>query len=274
MLLKIINRRILKGIFLGLACSFLFLGTSTSYVSAKEQLPQALKIVGVDEKLGEKIPLDLLFYDDNGNEVVLGDLIKNKPVILSMVYYTCPMLCNLIVSGLTDSYKKLPMTAGKEFQSISISIDNRDTKESTKSFKENYLSKVQAIRPETKWNFLYDKKDNAKVLADALGYRYEFDKRTNEYAHSATVFILSPNGSISRYLYGIEYPPFNLRMSVIEAAENKTHSTVERLLLFCYNYDPNSGGYVLYAFNLMKIAAFITVVGLTLMLIVLKRKEG
>ena len=255
--------------FIGL----IFFALSNFQLYAAEKLPQTLKSVGVEERLGEKIPLDLFFYDEDGEKVQLQEFFQDKPVVLSLVYYTCPMLCNLIVTGLTEAYQGLSMTVGDDFHSISISIDKRDTKETTRKFKEKYLSKLKAKKSEADWTFLFSRDDQVEKLAESVGYHYRFDPKTEEYAHTATIFVLSPEGTISRYLYGIEYPEFDMKLSLIEASKNKIFSSVERLLLFCYTYDSNSGGYVLYAVNLMKVAAALTVLAILVMFVVLKRKE-
>jgi protein SCO1/2 len=238
-------------------------------------LPSALTGVGIDQKLNEQLPLDLVFRNENGEEVKLGSYFGKKPVVLSLVYYQCPMLCNQVLNGMVTAFKVMNFKAGDEFDVVTISFDPRETPALAAAKKKTYVDYL----PEAKrgsaangWHFLTGDEANIKRITDAVGFRYHWDKATEQFAHASGVFVATPQGRLSRYFYGIEYAPRDLRLGLIEAADNKIGSPVDQLLLYCFHYDPATGKYGAAVMNLMRIAGAVTVIGIVGLLLALRRR--
>jgi protein SCO1/2 len=220
--------------------------------------PPMLEGVGVDEHLGRDIDLNLTFIAENGYPVKLSDYFhKGRPVIVNLIYYSCPMLCNLILNGQTAVMREIPWTPGNEYEVVTISIDPQEAFNLARKKKEVYLSAFD--RPAPGWHFLSDSDGNAKKLAEQIGFHYRYDERQGQFAHAASIFILTPEGKISRYLYGVRYHARDVRFALAEASENKTTMTIEKVLLFCYHYDPSTNAYVLFAGNVMRAGGILTV---------------
>ncbi len=219
---------------------------------AEETLPQELEGVGIDEKLGSRINLDLEFIAENGYPVTLRSYFKSgKPVVLNLVYYSCPMLCNLVMNGQTAVLRDVAWTPGKEFEVVSISIEPKDTFALASAKKKFYLESYG--RPVSSgWHFLTDYQGNAKRLAEQIGFHYRWDEKTQQIAHAASIMVLTPDGRMSRYLYGIKFKPRDIRLALTEASEGKLGSTIDKLLLFCFHYDSTARSYVPFARNLMR----------------------
>lgn len=212
--------------------------------------PPELEGVGIDEKLNQPVDLNLEFIAENGYPVRLGDYFhKGRPVILNLVYYTCPMLCNLVLNGQTTALRSIPWTPGNEFEVVTISINPTEHFGMAREKKAVYLNSYD--RPAPGWHFLVDKDQNVKKLADEVGFRYKYDPRQGQYAHAAAIMLLTPEGRVSRYLYGIRFSPRDLRLALTEAGEGKFGFT-EQLLLLCFHYDPQARSYVLFAANVMR----------------------
>jgi protein SCO1/2 len=238
-----------------------------------DNIPELQKI-DVTEHLGEQIPLDLEFTGDDGSAVYLKDLFQpGKPVLLTLAYYRCPMLCGLVLKGLTTGVSKLAFTPGLDFQMVTVSINPEEIYTLAAAKKKNHLAALNKPVQEDSWMFLTGKAENSKKLADALGFQYYYVKERNEYAHPAVSFILTDEGIISRYLYGIEYKESDLRLSLLEASKGEIGTTLDRIILYCFHYDPDAGEYVLFAGNLMRIGGVITLLILGSMLLILWRKE-
>jgi len=226
--------------------------------AAENAIPPQLENVGVEEHLGRNVNLNLTFEDESGAKVNLQDFFhKGKPVILDLVYYRCPMLCNLVLNGQTEVMRELPWTPGNEYEVVTITIDPHESKELAQQKKAQHLAAYG--RPAPGWHFLVDYAGNAKRLADQVGFRYRYDPRQDQYAHPAAITILTGEGKISRYLYGVRYHSRDVRFALAEASENRTTLTVEKVLLFCYHYDPQANSYTLFATNLMKGGGIVTV---------------
>jgi protein SCO1/2 len=209
--------------------------------------------IGVDEKLGQSVPLDLMLIDEEGNRVSLGSLI-DKPSILTLNYFRCTGLCTPLLNGVAEMLQKIDIPAGKDFQVLTVSFDPRDDAELAQHKKENYIKQLGPAFPKTAWRFLTGDPVSTKRLADAVGFR--FAKRGEDYVHPGAIMVLSPEGKVSRYLYGVTFLPFDVKMAVTEAAQGRTGPTVARLLRFCFSYDPAGRRYSL---NITRLAAAFTV---------------
>lgn len=233
-----------------------------------------LKGIDVIEHLGETIPLDLHFLNSDGDTVALSDYFQQGiPVILTLHYTNCPMLCSLVLNGLSTAVNSLSWMPGKEFEMVSVSIDPRDTPLQASALKERYSASLKHASGERPWAFLVGQKAQIDSLAEALGFEYYYVQKTGEYAHPALVFILTENGRISCYLYGIQYKERDLHLALLEASEGKIGSTIDRLILYCYHYDPEAGGYVAMAANIMKLGGVLTLIVLGLLLGILWGRE-
>lgn len=240
--------------------ALLFLAATAS---AQQVLDSASALKGIDvvEHLGDTIPLDLPFTDDQGNHVTLRDYFhKGEPVILTLSYTNCPMLCSVVLDGLSNSVHDLDWRPGTKFQMINVSIDPAETVEMTRQRKTRYLESVGPLGSPDGWAFLVGDETDVKTLADAVGFKYYYDEKIKQYAHPAVVFVLTEDGVVSRYLYGISYPKRDLRLSLLEASEGKLGSTIDRIILYCYHYDPDAQGYALFAGNLMRLGGILTVI--------------
>jgi protein SCO1/2 len=233
------------------------------------ELPPGLKGVGIEQRLDQQVPLHLKFRDEYGQEVTLGKYFEaKKPVLFAPVYYRCPMLCTQILGGMESALRAVSFNPGREFEVVAFSFDPKDTPETAVAKKELYLKRYR--RPDTKngWHFLTGDEANIRALTEALGYRFQYDPKTDQYAHASGVMIATPEGRLSRYFYGVEYSPRDIRLGLIEASENKIGNPVDALLLFCFHYDPATGKYGAVAMNMIRFAgaAFALVGGLFLLI--------
>ncbi len=218
-----------------------------------DQPPAILEEVGVDERLGNQVPLDLVFTDGNGRPFRLGDAFKgHRPVVLTLVYYDCPMLCGLILSGMAKTMRENGLVLGKDYDAVTVSFDPREKPAQAAERRRGYLQSLGRAEAEPVWPFLVGAEAASRQLADAVGFRYKFDPASKEWAHIAAIFVLTPDGTVSRYLYGIEYPPKDFRLSVVEAADGKVGTSFDKFLLTCYRYDPASRKYEPYAWGFVR----------------------
>lgn len=235
--------------------------------------PRLLLDVGIDQKLGGQIPLDLTFRDESGATVTLGKYLGEKPVIFALVYYECPMLCTQVLNGLLRSLKEVRFDAGKEFQVVVVSINPREKPPLAAVKKRLYAGLYERPGTEQGWHFLTGEDSSLAPLAKAAGFRYAFDPETQQYAHASAIMVLTPAGTISRYFYGIRYPSRDLRLGLVEAADGKIGSPVDQILLFCYHYDPATGKYGLVILNIVRAAGLATVLGLAAFITLMFRRE-
>ena len=247
---------------LGASCAFAQYkvrpDTPISEKDLANRMPAQLVGVGIEEHLGRPIDLDLTFNDENGQVVKLREFFnKGRPVILDLVYYTCPQLCSLILNRQVELMREMPGVPGTDYEVVTISIDPRDTPEIAREKKASYLTTYG--KPAPGWHFLTDREDNAKRLAELVGYHYRWDPRIQQYAHLAGITILTPEAKVARYLYGINYRAIDLRFGLAEAAENRSTLTIDKVLLFCYHYDPVENKYVMFATNFMKAGGVLTI---------------
>jgi len=241
-------------------------------VERVDELPKRLKGVDVTERLEAPIPKNLGFRDESGREVMLGEYFDGKvPVILTLNYSGCPMLCSLQLTGFTDSLKKLDFTAGKDFRVITVSLDPKETPEIAHKTQNRYLSQYGRPGAKDGWDFLTGSDANIKALARAMGFGYTYNEARDEYIHPAAIALTTPEGTIARYLYGLEYPEDTLRLALVESSQGRIGSSVDRLILFCFHYDSSEGRYAPVARNIMKLGGGITVVLLAGLVLVLSR---
>lgn len=231
------------------------------------QVPEELQEVGVEEHLDAKLPLELEFRDEHGQVVKLGDYFDgDKPVILTLNYYKCPMLCGLQLNGLLDGLKELEWTPGQEFELVTVSINPLETPALAAEKKQNYISRYGRPSAARGWHFLTGREPEIRRLAETLGFGYSYDRSTGEYAHAAAIMVATPDARVARYLYGIEYPPRRLRLALLEASEGEIGNTLDQLIMYCFHYDPSSRRYSPVAMNIMRLGAGATAIVLGLSL--------
>jgi protein SCO1/2 len=229
--------------------------------------------VGIDQKLNAQVPLDLKFTEASGKEVMLRDYFGEKPVILTLVYYECPMLCTLILNGTLRALRTLEFNAGQEYEVLTVSINPRETPELASSKKQEYLSRYQREGAENGWHFMVGDEDPIKSLADSVGFRYEYDEASGQYAHASGIMILTPEGKVARYFYGVEYSPRDIRLGLVEAAEEKIGTPTDQVLLLCFHYDPLTGKYSFTVMTILRIAGAFTILGIVVLLAFLLRRD-
>lgn len=228
-------------------------------------LPKALDNIGIEQRLGEQLPLEAEFKDSDDNTVKLGDYFNNgRPVILALVYYECPMLCNEVLNGLTGSIKGISFDVGKEFDIVAISFDARENDKPglAKNKKEGYLGRYGREGADKGWHFLTGTQDSIDKVTEAVGFNYRWDEETNQFAHAGGVMVATPEGKLARYFYGIDYAPRDLKFGIMESAESKVGNPVEQLMLYCFHYNPATGKYGLLVMRVVRLAAIATLIGL------------
>ncbi|MCA1564622.1 MAG: SCO family protein [Acidobacteria bacterium] len=244
---------------------------------SSNDVPLALKDIGIEQRLSEQVPLDLNFRDESGRAVRLGDYFGKRPVVVSLVYYNCPKLCNLVLNGLVGGLKTLPFTVGKEFDVVTVSFDPRESAADATAKKQlvehDYGRAGDAASFNAGWHFLTGDKASIDALANAVGFKYAFDTASNQYAHASGVMIATPEGKLSHYFYGIEYAPRDLKLGLVEASAGKIGSAVDKLTLYCFHYDPTTGKYGPAIMNIMRLTGVVTVAGLVVLIMVLQRRR-
>ena len=228
-----------------------------------EPVPKQLAHVGIDEKLDAALPLALVFKDDTGRDVTLGSYFRpHHPVLLTLNYYRCPMLCTLELNGLVNAMKGLAYTPGDEFTVVTVSFDPRETATLARAKKQSYLEDLGRPSAEGGWHFLTGSQESIEALTKAVGFSFEYDKDTDQYAHAAVVMTATPEGRVARYLYGVTFEPATLKLALLEASKGKIGSTWERFILYCYHYDADRGRYALAALSIMRVGGALTALAL------------
>lgn len=254
-----------------LAVAALLIGGPAS--RAQNDLPGPLADVGFDQRLGEQIPLDLQFTDDTGQTVTLERYFGQRPVVLALVYYECPMLCSMVLNGMVTSLRALRFDAGTEFDVLVVSFDPGETPAMARTAKQTYLERYDRPGTEEGWHFLTGSEQAIQGLSRSVGFRFVYLPEDDQFAHAAGILALTPEGRVARYFYGVEYAPRDVRLGLIEAADNQIGSMVDQVLLYCFHYDPTSGKYSAVAMNIVRLAAVVTVVLLGLFLLRQWRRE-
>ncbi len=230
-------------------------------MSEPNGLPEALKTIGIEQKLGAQMPMDVEFKDEDGKTVKLGSYFNTgRPVIIAFVYYECPMLCNQVLNGLSGSLKGITFDAGKDFDVVAISFDARenDKPDLAKNKKAAYVERYGRAGAENGWHFLTGTQESIDKATAAAGFSYKWDEKSGQFAHAAGVMIATPEGKLSRYLYGIDYSPKDIKFGIMESNENKVGTAAEQLLLYCYHYDPSTGKYGLAILRVMRVGGVLT----------------
>lgn len=236
--------------------------------------PKEMEGVQIVEHLGEKLPLDLTFRDETGAPVRLGQYFGGeRPVLVTLVYFNCPMLCNLVLNGAIEGLRGVDFTPGEDFEIVTVSIDHREGPELATAKKKNYLEQYGRPGAEKGWHFLTGDAEQIRALADAIGFGYRYDPDRMEYAHGAAIFFASPEGKLTRYLYGIQHEPKQLHLALVEAGQGKIGSAVDRFMLRCYMYNPDSREYAFYIWGAMRLGGLLTIILISTMLLIFWRRE-
>jgi protein SCO1/2 len=233
--------------------------------------PPGLQNVGIEQRLNEQIPPDLTFRDETGKSVHLGDYFGKRPMILNLVYYQCPMLCGEVLSGLESSLRVLKFDVGKEFDVLTVSFDPRETPEMAYAKKAEYLKRYGRVDAADGWHFLTGSQESIEALTRAAGFQYNYDPKTDQFAHATAIMVLTPEGRIAQYYYGVEYAPKDLRLGLIQAAGNKIGTLVDQVLLYCYHYNPATGKYGAIISRVLQLAAAATILILGAFIVLLIR---
>lgn len=240
-----------------------------------DDLPPALEGVEITERLGEKVPLDATFTGPDGQPVKLASLFADgKPVVVALVYYNCPMLCGLVLSGMARGMRETGLTLGQDYRAVAISFDPRESSKLAAERQRGYTQSLGKPEAAAAWPFLTGEEPEIQKVTRALGFRYAFDEKTGQYAHAAALFVLAPDGKISRYLYGVEFPGRDLRLALVEAGEGRVGTSLDKILLTCFRYDSQSRRYEPYVLGFVRIAALAVLGALAVTLAVFWRREA
>lgn len=239
--------------------------------------PSILKNVGIEQKLDAQLPLDLKFRDEMGREVKLGDYFGKRPVVLSMVYYECPMLCGEVLNGEASVFSALKFDIGKEYDVVTVSFDPTEGPELARGKKRTYVERYARPGGAEGWHFLTGPKESVEKLTNAVGFKYAWDEQTKQFAHAAAIMVVKPDGKIAQYFYGVEYSPKDLRFGIVQASQGKVGNVVDQVLLYCYHYDPRTGKYGAVVSRVLQVAGGLTVLilgGFLLMMFRLEPHKG
>jgi protein SCO1/2 len=255
--------------FIVLACALAALAP----VRAQDRLPASLPKIGLDQRLNAQVTPDLEFRDEAGRAVRLGAYFRGKPVILVLAYYRCPMLCNQVLNGLLDGLRKVSLNAGDDFEVVVVSFDARETPGLAAAKKAVHVEAYGRPGAEHGWHFLTGEQPAIDALTGAVGFRYAYDAKLDQFAHASGIMVLTPEGKISRYFYGIRYPPRGLQLGLVEASAAKIGTPADRVLLLCYEYDPATGQYTPAVMKLVRLGGVLTLLGLGAFLMLARRYE-
>jgi protein SCO1/2 len=252
-----------------------FTGFSEPEGPPSDLKPEQLEDVGFKQRLNEQLPLDETFKDEYGRTVKLGQYFnKSRPVVLAFVYYDCPMLCSQVMRGISASLRALPFSAGQEFDVVLISFDPKDTPAKALAKKQQHLAQWRAESSSGGWHLLTGEPPAIEKVTRAAGFTYEYDPKTGQFAHVSGVLVATPSGMLSRYFYGVEYSPKELRMAIVDSGQGKVGSLIDELLLYCYHYDPETGRYGAAVMNLVRIGGVLTVGAMATFIVMMRRRDG
>jgi protein SCO1/2 len=249
-------------------------GMTTGIMSPPANVrPLYLQNVGIEQHLDAQVPPDLTFIDDSGRPVKLGDYFGQKPLILNLVYYNCTMLCGEALAGLTGAMKMVKFNVGDEFDVVTVSFNPQETPAIAAAKKQGYLKRYGRTGAASGWHFLTGPAESINALTKAVGFQYQYDPQSNQYAHTTAIMVLTPQGRISRYFYGVDYPPKDLRMGLVEASQGKIGNAVDQVLLYCYHYNPATGKYGAIITNILRLGAGLTILLLGGMIFIFWRMD-
>jgi protein SCO1/2 len=267
--------RVLSFLLLTAQCSLLALAQYAQppvrQATTSSNAAPILKDIRIEQHLGRELPLDTPFRDEAGQAVKLGDYFGRRPVALALVYYNCPMLCNQVLAGLIGGLREVPFEPGRDFDVVVVSFDPREGPLDAQKKKKIVLGDYRKPATSGGWHFLTGDKAAIDALADAVGFRFAYDAQTDQFAHASGIMLATQQGKLSHYFYGVEYPPRELRLGLVEASAGKIGSPVDQLLLYCYHYDPTTGRYGPVIMNVLRLAGIITVLGLLTLILILRR---
>jgi protein SCO1/2 len=264
---------ILSAVALTLSVAAVAQGVGQGIMSPPSNVrPPGLKNVGIEQRLNEQLPLDLSFRDETGKTVQLADYFGKKPVILSLVYYRCPMLCSEVLAGLEGSLRSMSFSAGKEFNVLTVSFDPQDSPQTASEKKAAMLKSYKRAGAADGWHFLTGSQESIDALTKAAGFQYEYDPKSGQFAHTTAVMIVTPEGKIAQYYFGVEFPPTDLRLGLIQASQNQIGTLVDQVILYCYHYDPQAGKYGAIVSHILQLGGGLTVLSLGILLTVLIRR--
>ena len=235
--------------------------------------PGLLDKIGIDQRLNQRVPLDLMFKDETGRDVRLGEFFGKRPVVLALVYYECPMLCTQVLNGAVSALSVLSFDVGKEYDVIAVSINPKETPGLAAQKKQAYLERYKRPQTAAGWHFLTGREENIQRLAAAVGFRYAYDEEIQQYAHGAGIEILTPQGVLSKYFYGIEFSPRDIRFGLIEASDERIGTAIDTALMLCYHYDPATGKYGAAAIDAIRIGGIATLLALLSFMFISLRRE-
>lgn len=280
--------RAVSFVTLGTLVFFLPLGLSSSSIFAEmreplntsnvpsNQLPNNLQGVGIQQKLGAQIPLNLNFNDEFGHPIRLSEIIRNKPLILTLAYYKCPSLCTLVLNGVVNALKQIQPTLGEDYNALTVSINPKETPSLALAKKRSYLTRYARLKvtdQEMGWRFLTGQEESIRKLADSVGFSYSYDSQSGQYSHASVAMIVTPDGKLSQYLFGISYSPRSLELAIKKAATAEIGSPLNQFLLYCFHYDATTGKRTVKILNLLKVLAIMTLLGIAGALFQAKRME-
>jgi protein SCO1/2 len=251
----------------------ILVGPLAGMVDAQTTLPAMLQNVGIDQNIGAQISKDLVFRDETGQQVKLGDYFGNRPIVLALVYYRCPMLCTMVLNELVRTLNAMPTAAGKDFDILTVSFDPKETPDLAAAKKRQYLAEYPKASAAGGWHFLTGDEESIRALTSTAGFRYVYDPKTQQYIHASGLMVLTPDGTISRYFYGIDYAPRDLRLALDEAAGRRLSSPTEKILLYCFHYDPSTGRYSLMVTRIIRVGAVLTLLALSSFMVIHLRRE-
>jgi protein SCO1/2 len=256
------------------AMLLLFAGASALAVNAQQiTAPEILKQVGITQNLNAQIPADLEFRDETGKSVHLGEFFGKNPIVLSLVYFDCPALCTEVLNGELRTMKAIALDLGKDFEAVTVSFEPKDTPALAKAKRDVYLGQYGRPGAADHWHFLTGEQRSIDTLTNVAGFRYAYDSSAKQYAHAAAILIVTPDGRIDRYFYGVQYPARDLRLGLVEASEGKIGTLTDQALLYCYQYDPMTGRYGMVVMNVLRAAGGLTVLALGLFMLMMFLRE-
>jgi protein SCO1/2 len=256
-----------------LLAAFSSVAAAQTYGLPSGSVPPMLQGIGIDQNLNAQIPLELTFNNETGQTVRLGQYFRQKPVVLALVYYECPGLCDLILNGLTHTMQQVSLNVGSDYEVVTVSFNPQDSWQLAGAKKSNYIERYNRPGAKQGWHFLTGKPDAIKSLADSVGFHYKYDPISKQFAHASAIMILTPEGKIARYFYGIEYKPRDFRLGLVEASANKIGTTADQVMLFCYHWDPMTGKYGVIIAQVTRVLGTATVLALGAFVFIMIRRD-